>query len=74
MKYMSSAICRKESRLKRSSYVAVNACVSPSQTAAIERCAGKVLLLSAVRIIVINTFRHCVVRRQTSFDVETGGK
>ena len=71
---MSSAFCRKESRLKCSSYVSVIASESPLQTAATECYVGKVLLLSALRIIIINTVRHCVVRRQKSFDVETGGK
>jgi len=74
MKYTSSAFCRKQSRIKRSWCVAVNASESPLQTAAKECCAGKTSLLSAVRIIIINTHRHYVVRRQTSFDVETGGK
>ena len=41
MKYMSSAFCRKESGLKRSSYVAVNAFESLLQTVAIQCRVGK---------------------------------
>jgi hypothetical protein len=74
MKCISSAFCKKECRLKRSSYVAVNASASPLQTAATACCAGKVSLISAVRVIIINTFRHYVVKRQTSSAIETGGK
>jgi hypothetical protein len=74
MKYMSSAFCTKESRLKLCSYVAVYASEPPLRTAATECCVGKVSLLSALGIIMINTFRHCVVRRERAFDVETGGK